>query len=108
RLPRRLTRGGEFVESEAVAIESEPLGRFIQDPRLGGVLQHSSRSHMKSDLERYFFAATFAAVEGRSPKLSEFPTSLLPDHKNALAMSQPFSDRFRVQVGSRPSSTVVS
>src|SRR5204863_9765831 len=52
----------------------------------------------------------FAREFGRSPLLEDFPKALLPQHKNvaeALAGDK-FNDRFRVQVRSRPSTTVVS
>ena len=81
------------------------------DPRLRGVSQHQARGHMPSDLWRYFFAATFARVEGRSPCLRDFPTELWPDHANvqrAIADNSLFSDRFRVQLADRPATTVVS
>jgi DNA (cytosine-5)-methyltransferase 1 len=63
---------------------------------------------MKSDLHRYLYAACFAAVRDRSPNLRDFPKALLPDHKNvadALTGGN-FGDRFRVQLWSRPSTTV--
>ena len=63
------------------------------------------------DLYRYFYAACFAEVEGQSPKLQDFPDDLLPAHKNAkrAANGSPiFSDRFRVQIGDRPATTVTS
>jgi DNA (cytosine-5)-methyltransferase 1 len=65
---------------------------------------------MASDLHRYLFAASFAEIFGRSPKLHEFPTSLLPNHLNARSRvgESPFADRFRVQVFDRPASTIVA
>lgn len=84
------------------------LRGWYADPKLQGVLQHESRSHMSSDLQRYMFAACFTEVCGYAPNLREFPPKLLPDHGNVDAASIPFVDRFRVQVGSQPSSTVVS
>ena len=100
-------RGGEFL-----AGKSEPAvhKEWFYDPRIGGVCNHSTRSHMKSDLHRYLFAACFASVEGRSPSLSDFPRDLLPDHDNvseALATGH-FSDRFRVQLADLPSTTITS
>jgi DNA (cytosine-5)-methyltransferase 1 len=65
---------------------------------------------MESDLERYLFASSFAAVAGRSPSLLDFPVSLLPRHENidqALSTGH-FADRFRVQVAGRPASTITS
>ena len=64
-----------------------------------------------SDLYRYFYAACFAQVEGQSPKLEDFPTDLLPAHKNAkrAANGSPlFVDRFRVQLSDKPATTVTS
>jgi DNA (cytosine-5)-methyltransferase 1 len=76
------------------------------------VCNHETRGHIAEDLRRYFFAAVFAATSDspRSPLLQEFPPELLPNHKNvaeALKTTK-FNDRFRVQVASRPSTTVVS
>jgi DNA (cytosine-5)-methyltransferase 1 len=70
--------------------------------------QHEARGHMKSDLWRYIFVASYASVTGRSPKLRDFPDPLLPAHANARAKDAPNTDRFRVQVKNRPSSTIVS
>lgn len=80
------------------------------DPRLKGVCQHEARNHMKRDLYRYLFAACFASMRRKSPKLSEFPKPLLPKHENAKKGIEEvvFDDRFRVQVWDKPSSTVVS
>lgn len=98
-IERDAGRGGEFVP-----------GRNKYCGPLGGWANHSTRSHIYSDIERYLFASAFASVRGRSPLLSEFPDALLPDHANvgkALATGH-FSDRFRVQVADRPSTTVTS
>jgi len=72
------------------------------------ICQHSPRGHMGSDLQRYLFASSFADIAGHSPKLRDFPDRLLPDHANARDEAPPNVDRFRVQLASRPSSTVVS
>jgi DNA (cytosine-5)-methyltransferase 1 len=85
-----------------------PLRKWMHDPRLGGVAQHETRSHMASDLHRYMFAACFAKLQGYSPKLGLFPPKLLPDHANMDDDDIPFVDRFRVQLAGEPSSTVVS
>ena len=58
---------------------------------------------MSSD-SRGFFAAAFARAIGRSPKASEFPRILAPNHANWD--SGKFADRFRVQTYDQPSSTV--
>ena len=74
------------------------------------VCNHDTRSHIREDLWRYFFAACFAEENGYPPKLENFPRSLLPKHRNvdqAIA-GKKFADRFRVQLPDRPSTTVVS
>jgi DNA (cytosine-5)-methyltransferase 1 len=85
---------------------------WFLDGRLGGVIQHETRSHMRSDLHRYLFAACFAQVKVESPKLEQFPVRLLPEHLNVNQddpeKNIPFSDRFRVQMASGPSTTVVA
>lgn len=73
-------------------------------------LNHSSRSHIVSDLERYLFASAYAQTHGESPKLTHFPRALLPDHANVdrATGEAVFADRFRVQLGNEPSTTVTS
>jgi DNA (cytosine-5)-methyltransferase 1 len=65
---------------------------------------------MASDLRRYLYAATFAQEVGRSPKLADFPASLLPDHQNVHEgrRGKMFSDRFRVQLADNVSTTITS
>ena len=70
--------------------------------------QHEARGHMEPDLWRYIFAASYASVTSRSPKLRDFPDALLPAHANARNEDAPNKDRFRVQLENRPSSTIVS
>lgn len=82
------------------------LRDWLTDPRLENLPNHATRSHMGSDLVRYFFAAVFAEVVGRSPKASDFPDELAPDHGNWS--SGKFADRFRVQLTGGPSTTVTS
>jgi DNA (cytosine-5)-methyltransferase 1 len=79
------------------------------------VLNHETRGHIPSDLERYLFFATWGRVRGQSPTLLDLPPRLLPDHENvrlaaeAQAMDElAFTDRFRVQVENEPSSTITS
>jgi DNA (cytosine-5)-methyltransferase 1 len=101
-------RGGEFIEADA-PVDYRP--RWYADGRLNGVCNHSSRAHIEQDLYRYLYAACFAQQYRRSPTLSEFPTELLPDHANvqtALDEGGYFSDRFRVQVASRPATTITA
>lgn len=82
----------------------------MYDGRLRSLNAHETRSHMASDLRRYMYAAIFAEVAKRSPKLSDFPVSLLPDHRNVeLGTSgKLFSDRFRVQLPHQVATTITS
>jgi DNA (cytosine-5)-methyltransferase 1 len=84
------------------------LRNWYIDERLGGVIQHETRSHMRSDLHRYLFAAAYGRVKGVSPKIADFPTPLLPEHSNVSSEKVPFADRFRVQLEGSWSSTVVA
>lgn len=83
---------------------------WYEDCRLHGVLNHETRSHIRKDLFRYFFASAFAEVCSRSPLLEDMPRGLLPKHKNVAAALKEtkFNDRFRVQLADRPSTTVTS
>jgi len=82
------------------------LARWLTDPRLDVLPNNATRSHMRTDLTRYFFAAAHAAEHGRSPKAADFPPKLAPAHRNWK--SGKFADRFRVQIGSGPATTVTS
>ena len=102
--------GGKFMPMKVVVAPAMPkeLKNWLVDERLGGVIQHESRSHMSSDLHRYLFASSYAQVVNYAPTLRDFPPLLLPDHVNVDADSIPFLDRFRVQVKNDPASTVVA
>jgi DNA (cytosine-5)-methyltransferase 1 len=102
--------GAEFIPTVAAPGAEMPkeLRLWYSDSRLGGVLQHRTRGHMRSDLHRYLFAACFAEEKGHAPSLYDFPPKLMPDHVNVDEETIPFADRFRVQVGDEPSSTVVA
>ena len=84
----------------------EHLRAWILDDRMSGVPNHASRSHMAADLARYFFVATFGDVRGVSPKASDFPTALAPNHRSWGTGK--FADRFKVQLANQPSSTITS
>ncbi len=104
--PFRAGQGGEYISCHVPAFSRPELTEWFLDDRLGGVCNHTSRSHMVSDLHRYYFAAAFAEIRKRSPLMDDFPEELLPAHKNAR--SGHFDDRFRVQMSDRPSSTITS
>ena len=84
------------------------LKAWYVDSRLEGVAHHEARRHIRSDLHRYMFAACYGRLVNQTPKLRSFPPHLLPDHGNIGEGDQPFEDRFRVQIGGTPSTTIVS
>ena len=102
------SRGGRFVPTAGAPPRFEPS--WFVDPNIGGTLNHESRRHMPDDLTRYLFAAVFSRIEQRPPRLADFPDDLLPNHKNVgfALKGNLFSDRFRVQLPDRPSTTITS
>ncbi|WP_232788562.1 DNA cytosine methyltransferase [Macromonas nakdongensis] len=106
-----LSAGGKYMKASETKPPKElpkELRTWCWDARLKGVIQHQTRKHMKADLHRYLFAACYALDQGISPKLNNFPPKLLPDHGNVDDEDVPFKDRFRVQIGGNPSTTVVA
>ncbi len=81
---------------------------WVRDHSLNVWLNHETRSHMKSDLGRYLYAAVFTQQHGYSPKgHKEFALrGLAPAHANWKTGK--FADRFRVQRYNSPSTTVTS
>ncbi len=101
-------KGDEFIEG---IFRPACYTDWYCDQRLMGINNHTGRAHMKSDLHRYLFAGSYAAVHGEPPVLRDFPVELLPNHSNvekACNANRFFSDRFRVQVNDRPSRTITS
>lgn len=87
------------------------LPKWYRDRRLELLANHECRSHMPSDLARYLFVAAFGKETGTSPRLSDFPLCLLPQHKNVDPLAPGdaiFKDRFRVQIRDVHSMTVTS
>ena len=82
------------------------LHRWISDPEVVKLPNNETRGHMADDIERYLFASVFAKVTGASRSDLDFPKILAPSH--ASWRSGKFKDRFRVQVETRPASTVTS
>lgn len=84
------------------------LESWFKDDNLKVWLNHEARSHMQADLRRYLYVAAFSRAYSRSPKgHEEFDLpGLRPDHKNWETGK--FADRFRAQLGHRPSTTVTS
>ncbi len=91
----------------------ENLRTWYLDERMEDfVTNHESKSHMGSDLHRYFFSSCWAKLavvkqwEHPFPKSHHYPYSLQPNHANFNTGK--FADRFRVQSTNTPSSTVTS
>lgn len=105
---RKLTSTG----AEHTRISSEWSGPEIlstlHDPLLTHITGHQTRSHMESDLQRYFFAAAYNQLHGRSPHVTDFPEGLAPEHRNINGTDVPFKDRFRVVQQAEPSKTIVA
>jgi DNA (cytosine-5)-methyltransferase 1 len=102
--PRQSNAKGSYLKDQR-------LVQWFNDPELSSLPNHEARSHMSSDLHRYLFATAFCEIKSKTPKLEDFPPSLLPDHRNVVladVKSTQFSDRFRVQLWGMPSTTVTS
>ena len=86
------------------------LADWFISPQCKLILNHNSRGHMAGDLMRYFFWSQYAEFYEKSPSLQDVPAALRPEHKNIKGDLDelPFSDRFRVQTSTRPSTTIVS
>lgn len=108
----RLNGHTVFPETRSSTVYRKPkkMQSWFIDERMSVLTGHESRSHMESDIKRYLFASTFSLANEISPKLSDFPKQILPDHKNIEEgrAGKMFSDRFRVQLPNRFSTTVTS
>lgn len=105
---KNLSSGG-LRHPKALGNDFNPhASKWYLDSNLKCWLNHQSRSHMSSDLRRYAYAATYAALHNRSPKgHEEFSLiGLAPNHGNWE--SGKFADRFRVQRADAPSTTITS
>lgn len=107
RIPRNGV-GSDYIPYSNINIDYSP--DWYLDKKMSGISNHVAKTHMESDLYRYFFISCFARVRKVSPKLNEFPESLLPAHKNIIEKGDfnKFADRFRVQLWNRPSKTITS
>lgn len=106
-IPRNET-GAEFIKDDNISCKYQT--KWFIDQNLMGVCNHAARSHMESDLLRYFFASCYAKIKKNSPKLEDFPLALLPNHHNVIEgiNKNKFGDRFRVQLWDQPSKTITS
>jgi len=107
RLQPSLGTGSEFMKT---TVNPQYCPEWFLDKKLGGVINHSSRGHMKGDLWRYFFSSVYAEIYGCSPRMKDFPRQLLPNHKNVQTQAAidkgDFADRFRVQDANHPAATI--
>lgn len=108
---RRLERSAQAPRAardlpDGYGTSHDDLMRWLERPGLRALAQHETRSHMIPDLGRYLFAAVFGRTRRYSPKATDFPLVLSPDHRNWH--SGVFNDRFRVQLAHEPSTTVTS
>ncbi|WP_308159415.1 DNA cytosine methyltransferase [Arthrobacter sp. ISL-65] len=95
------------VKSGVLAVDAYEAWINENAPEM--TIQHEPRAHMVSDLARYRVMAELAGMLGKSPKYTDLPAALHPEHKNVgREGGTPFTDRFRVQVWDAPSTTVVS
>lgn len=100
----------QFSQEYQHCLPKTALEDWLYDNRIDKLSGHGARGHMVSDLHRYLFASAFTIEVGVSPKLSEFPTVLLPRHQNVHQARNGgmFSDRFRVQRRDAVSTTITS
>ena len=70
----------------------QELRDWLFDGSVKRLPNNETRGHMADDLARYLFAAAFAYAHGRTPKSSDFPIYLAPNHANWLTGK--FADRF--------------
>ena len=115
-ISKTLRKMNTHLSSGSVAVKKQDkaelphLAKWFKSAQVPVALNHESRGHMPSDLHRYLYSSAFSEVRGVSPKLREFPPSLLPAHKNINKQTGEaiFEDRFRTQCKSKPSTTVTS
>jgi DNA (cytosine-5)-methyltransferase 1 len=102
----RAPQSGDRWRINGVTLPDALAEWYGRDKRVGGPLNHESRSHQDQDVQRYLFCASYAEAKTASPKLEHFPVGLIPAHRNVG--DGKFVDRFRVQLAGLPSSTITS
>ena len=101
--------GREYVKASKTISSKHTLYKWFHDSNLRGLANHQSRSHLAQDLVRYLFSCLFVDLKGTFPRMDDFAKHnkvLVPDHENAA--SGKFIDRFRVQLKSKPATTITS
>ncbi|MDB4335168.1 DNA cytosine methyltransferase [bacterium] len=102
----QLDQGANYIPLKMDG-KSNPLSNWFYDNKMGGILNHEARKHLKEDLGRYLFSALFLQKNGDFPRIKDYPKELLPNHKSAHDVGK-FSDRFRTQKPDIPATTVTS
>lgn len=69
---------------------------------------HESRGHMHTDLIRYGLLSALSKDSKQALKIKDLPEIYWPNHRNITNPNAPFQDRFRVQLATLPSTTIVS
>ncbi len=105
-LPRSAVGMVYEFDTPASAELPDDLIAWLKNVRLCELPNHETRSHIKEDLGRYLFTAAFGSATKRSPRSSDFPELLSPEHRNWK--SGKFADRFRVQLAEEPATTITS
>jgi len=109
---KTLTRGKPFLENDFKS-SNHKVKKWIYDKKLNGVIQHTTRSHMESDLIRYMYSSWFSNKKNKQIKIVDWPIQLRPMHKNISVKNNKLStsshvDRFKVQSYDSPSNTITS
>ncbi len=111
---KNLKRGSNWGNEQRVGkfgkIDPGLVRWYTDESEWKGVCNHETRTHMREDLHRYLFCASYAqankATLAPSPKSNHFPEAFSPDHSNWK--SGHFNDRFRVQLKNKPATTITS
>jgi len=99
--------GSEYLPKKNTLSQRHPLYSWFHDSKLGGVINHQSRSHLTQDLMRYLYSTIYVKKHQTFPRLADYAKHgkhLLPDHENVE--SGKFTDRFRVQLPEQPATTI--
>lgn len=106
----RKHRGSGAIMVQRVGTALPELHDWYRTEQTPVCLNHEARGHMPTDLHRYLYSSSFSEVHGYSPKLEQYPASLLPAHKNVNKKTGKaiFNDRFRTQCKGKPSTTITS
>ena len=99
----------KFIEDNIKKISDS--NNYLENKTKKKIPNHDTRMHLIKDIQRYFYSSCFSIFYERSPKIEDFPISLIPKHKNINKRNLKntiFKDRFRVQLENEPSKTITS